>query len=262
MNPLYFGSSDSPLYGVYHPPKARQGRRTGLVLCYPFGQEYMRAHRAFRQLSLLLAKSGFHVFRFDYTGTGDSAGDSQTFGIAQALADTSLAIDEIMDSAEVSQVGLIGLRLGGTIACMVAAERTEVSALAIWDPIVSGSGYLDELLQDASGRSQPYGSAAGSGSGTLGVMGYPVTERLRRELRGIAAVSPPKASGCQSLVMCREETSEALRLTSVLGGETGRATFRHEPIQGRWDEVDNWGSAMIPQAAIQALVGWFAAEVR
>ncbi|MDH3592767.1 MAG: alpha/beta hydrolase, partial [Planctomycetota bacterium] len=66
MNPVYFGDSATRLYGIYHPAKGASVRDEGVVLCYPMGQEYMRAHRAFRMLSLMLAKRGFHVFRFAF----------------------------------------------------------------------------------------------------------------------------------------------------------------------------------------------------
>ena len=76
MNPFYFGDSSRRLFGIYHPPKGQSPRSHGIVLCCPFGQEYMRSHRAFRQLANLLSRRGFHVFRFDYHGTGDSDGES------------------------------------------------------------------------------------------------------------------------------------------------------------------------------------------
>ena len=53
MTPMYFGSSTSPLYGVYHAPMGHD-RNQGVLLCYPFGQQYMRAHRAFRQMTTQL----------------------------------------------------------------------------------------------------------------------------------------------------------------------------------------------------------------
>lgn len=259
MNPLYFGSSDCPLYGVYHPPKARQGRQTGVVLCAPFGQEYMRAHRAFRQLSLLLAKEGFHVFRFDYAGTGDSAGDSNAFQLSSAISDTESAIEELRDMADVARVVLIGLRLGGTIATQTAARRPDVSGLVLWDPVLDGAAYLAELLADVPSGALPLED------GVIGVMGYPVTHTLRRELQQtvIGEGAAPKVS--RALVMCHEAEPRAEALVPWLRGvmnDEGRASFRHEPIQGRWNEVDNWGSAMIPQAAIQSLVSWLAEEVR
>ncbi len=53
--------------GVCRLPKS-------IVLCHPWGQEYLRAHRSMRQLGNLLAAAGHHVFRLDYFGTGDSGG--------------------------------------------------------------------------------------------------------------------------------------------------------------------------------------------
>jgi pimeloyl-ACP methyl ester carboxylesterase len=263
MNPLYFGSSASPLYGVYHPPKARVGRQTGVVLCAPFGQEYMRAHRAYRQLSLLAAKAGYHVLRFDYTGSGDSAGDGEDFSMGRAVEDTGLAIEELCDMADLERVVLVGLRLGGLIATRAAAERSDVAHLVLWDPVTDGPTYLQELLLDAAARPQSFGSIAANGEarGVVGVMGYPVTETFREELTAAHMMSttvPPLRSG---LVMCTDERPEHHALAKHLAGPAGKVTFRHEPIQGRWDEVDNWGSAMIPQAAIQAIVGWLSAEV-
>lgn len=263
MNPLYFGSSASPLYGVYHPPKARVGRQTGVVLCAPFGQEYMRAHRAYRQLSLLAAKSGYHVLRFDYTGSGDSAGDGADFTISRAVEDTGLAIEELCDTADLERVVLVGLRLGGLIAAQAAAERSDVAHLVLWDPVTDGPTYLQDLLLDAAARPQSFGSIAANGEarGVVGVMGYPVTETFREELTAAHVISttvPPLRSG---LVMCTDDRPAHHALAAHLGGPAGKVSFRHEPIQGRWDEVDNWGSAMIPQAAIQAIVGWLSAEV-
>ena len=263
MNPLFFGPSDGPLYGVYHPPKARIARETGVVLCAPFGQEYMRAHRAYRQLSLLAAKQGYHVLRFDYTGAGDSAGDGEDFSIERAIQDTGLAIEELCDAADVKSVLLLGLRLGGLIAMRSAAARTEVSHLILWDPITDGVAYLQELLADASTRSQSYGSVSASGTvvGVVGVMGYPVSASLCDELARESGRTPPISRLRGGMVICTEDRPEHHALARQLSGESGSVTFQHAPIQGRWDEVDNWGSAMIPQAAIQAIVGRMVGEV-
>lgn len=260
VNPLYFGASGSPLYGVYHPPKSRQSRETGLVLCAPFGQEYMRAHRAFRQLALMAARAGFHVLRFDYTGTGDSTGDGERFSIAQSVEDTELAVDELRAMGDVEHVALLGLRLGGLIAARAATRLSDVSH-PLWDPVVSGAGYLEELLSAAREREQPFGNASGDGTGVLGVMGFPVTEALRSELRTAALPERGSLHLRGGLVMSSEDTVARRAIAEQLSGPGKPVAFRHEPVQGRWDEVDNWGSAMIPQAAIQSMVSWLAEEV-
>jgi hypothetical protein len=52
----------------------------------------------------------------------------------------------------------------------------------------------------------------------------------------------------------------------ALGLESGDGTASTEravvPVSGRWDEVDNWGSAMIPQNAIRFLVDWIQNRAR
>ncbi len=71
---FFFGDAERTLYGVHHHPSTTS-QQIAILLCYPLGHEYMRSHRAFVRLSDQLAVKGFHVLRFDYFSTGDSAGD-------------------------------------------------------------------------------------------------------------------------------------------------------------------------------------------
>jgi uncharacterized protein len=72
--PLRFGSPQRELFGMLHRPE-RGTTGTGVLVCNPFGQEAVRSHRLFRVMAERLARSGRSVMRFDYFGTGDSAGD-------------------------------------------------------------------------------------------------------------------------------------------------------------------------------------------
>ena len=139
MIPLFFGPSSSPLYGVHYPASGDSGSRDmGIVLCSAFGQEYMRAHRAYRQLSLLLSRKGFHVLRFDYRGTGDSSGDLDGVTAADWVADVDAAIEELRESSGVPRIGLLGLRLGALIAGVTCRARDDVARLVLCDPVASG----------------------------------------------------------------------------------------------------------------------------
>src|SRR4051812_34449398 len=75
--PTWFGPAERPLFGWYHAPALATARACGVVLCNPFGYEMMCSHRAYRHLAERLATAGFPVLRFDYDGTGDSAGDGE-----------------------------------------------------------------------------------------------------------------------------------------------------------------------------------------
>src|SRR5438046_10636910 len=75
QGPFYFGPFAARLFGIHDAPRTDAGREGSVVLCYPYGRDYVSAFRAYRTLALRLARAGFHVLRFDYRGTGDSAGD-------------------------------------------------------------------------------------------------------------------------------------------------------------------------------------------
>jgi pimeloyl-ACP methyl ester carboxylesterase len=264
MNPFFFGDSAAQLYGVHHPPRGQRERSVGVVLCAPFGQEYMRSHRAFRQLALLLSRAGFHVLRFDYSATGDSAGDGDQASIAQWTHDTRAAIDELKETAGVDRVALVGLRLGALVAALAAEGRGDVAAIIHWDPAVSGRAHLEELLA-AEGDAPETGASPGpsrhDGTGTVGVMGFPVTATLRAEMAqgDLCAVRPPRRA--HVLVVSSQESEAFAGLESALRGAGATVTRLCLPSPGTWSEVDNFGSVLIPQGIIQQVVAYLSNEV-
>ncbi|RKH37638.1 alpha/beta fold hydrolase [Corallococcus sicarius] len=144
MTPCFFGSSERQLFGMHHPAQGAE-RATGVVLCYPAAQEYMLTHWAFRKLAGMLAREGFHVFRFDYYGTGDSAGAVHEGRVAEWLKDIRHAVNELQDLTGVQRVSLVGMRLGAALAVRAAVEGLSTAGLVLWEPLVEGAAYLKEL---------------------------------------------------------------------------------------------------------------------
>ncbi|WP_375758187.1 alpha/beta fold hydrolase [Corallococcus exercitus] len=144
MTPCFFGTSERQLFGMHHPAQGAE-RATGVVLCYPAAQEYMLTHWAFRKLAGMLAREGFHVFRFDYYGTGDSAGEVHEGRVATWVQDIRNAANELQDVTGVQRVALVGLRLGAALAVRAAAEGLSTAALVLWEPLVQGEAWLQEL---------------------------------------------------------------------------------------------------------------------
>ncbi len=145
-HPFFFSSSQYPLYGVYHPPIGTVALQSNAVLlCTPIFHEYIRAHLIVKQLANLLANSGYAVLRFDYSGNGDSNGKSRESSIAQWIADIATATEELCDRAEVTTINIIGMRLGATLAAQAIDKGLSCDNLFVWDPIVRGTTYLDEI---------------------------------------------------------------------------------------------------------------------
>lgn len=143
MEAFYFGENEQ-LLGMYHEANPDCERHTGIVLCNPLGQEYMRSYKAIRNLAIALANIGYDVLRFDYVGTGDSFGDEKGVVQSDLLENIIDAISELEDSCGVQKVVLIGLRFGAALSAMMSSHEL-VEKLVLWNPVLNGSFYLKEL---------------------------------------------------------------------------------------------------------------------
>lgn len=145
MIPLFFGDADKPIFGIHHPPAASsQLQDTSIVLCNPIGFEYGRAHSVIRHLAKKLTANGYHVLRFDYYATGDSSGHSDEVSVDQCIKDITLSCDEIKTISATRKVTVVGYRYGALLASF-ASENYKFNRLVMWDPVVNGEQYLDDL---------------------------------------------------------------------------------------------------------------------
>jgi pimeloyl-ACP methyl ester carboxylesterase len=109
----------------------------------------MWVHKGWRVLAENLAAAGSPTLRFDYAGTGDSAGESEDFGegeeqLERWLKSIRAAVAFLKQTTGVTEVALCGLRLGATLAAMVAADE-DIGELVLLAPVASGRQYLREL---------------------------------------------------------------------------------------------------------------------
>ncbi|MGB0129739.1 MAG: alpha/beta fold hydrolase [Rhodocyclaceae bacterium] len=261
MNPFFFGDGQRRLFGLFTPGRGAAPGKRAIVLCHPWGAEYLYAHRALRQLASMLAAAGFHVLRFDYFGTGDSAGDMEQADLAGWEGDIEMAIEELKDTAEATWVGLIGLRLGGTLAARVAARaRSRVNALVLWDPVVSGAEYLRELIPLAEPMSRDAGACA-SGRGdrccAFQIQGFPLTQNLESAFRSIDFLTALPALPPRTLVISTGDGTAGAALTTVAGTDFPAApVVEHIPSPPAWLEEGESGAAVIPVKVLQRIVGW------
>ena len=146
---LFFGEPGQRLFGVLHAPPAGNDRNAGWVLCSAFGEEHDGAQRNMVEWARFLSDQGFWVFRFDYRGSGNSEGISQVFTFDDNVADIRAALREMEHRSAVPCCGMCGLRLGGALAVMAALQEGREMQLVLWEPVVSGEQYTDELFRMA-----------------------------------------------------------------------------------------------------------------
>ena len=255
MNPFFFGTSAEPLFGVFHPAKSSTAQPVAVLLCCPLGWEQMRSHRAFRQLALLLSRAGFCVMRFDYYGTGDSAGDGESVSLEHCVADVEVAVEELQAMSGMSSVALVGLRMGASIAALAAQRIPGLSKVVLWDPVTDGAEHLRELLSECPelDNLKP-GMGIDSIDGTAGVIGFPFTRRLREEIQRVNIAALPAANGPEYVIVVSAGEDEFRRFCEGLRERGRSASFHSVPSEGNWNEVDDNGSALIPQAVIRRIV--------
>lgn len=146
MEALYFGGSTRGLFGLRFEPRTAP-RNTGVLICSSWGMEYMRSYRGVSLLARQLSERGFETLRFDYSGCGDSSGDVGAGSVDQWITDIGLAARELIDLSGCTRVCVLGLRLGGLLALHAADRGLRVDDFALWDPPLSGEGWLRDSRQ-------------------------------------------------------------------------------------------------------------------
>ena len=257
MSLFHFGTSDRRLLGIFEPSALSSSR--GVVLCNPWGKEYLLAHQSLRVLAQLIARGGRHVLRFDWYGSGDSGGDSLEGGHPDSwLEDLRLAIEELRAMAQVTSVALVGLRLGASVAAHAASERTDIDRLVLWDPIIDGRAYLREL-SDPVGVLQPaaWRELAETGADpTYSVRGFPLTADMRAGIATVRVEDFGRSLPPTLLVSTVEDPQRYEPLRQRLR-ESG-TSFTDEVTRGPlvWVEVEEFGAAGMPVGALRAIAEW------
>ena len=259
MEPFYFGPKHRRLFGVYHPPAVRRVVPAGVVLCYPFLQEYFRSHRAFLRLAIQLAGRGWHALRFDYSGCGDSYGDGPASPEAWA-EDVRHATRELRERTGTTRMALIGLRLGASLAASVAPSVQPLSDLVLWDPVINGPGYLSDVLRLRHSATMP--------SAFLRKM-----ERLCANDRGVGVDLRPEVLQSIDHLNLAEQSNACADRILVLDTQDSKSTVsfarrlreaRREVTLERLSERPVWierkrndpRNIVVPAASLQAIVNW------
>ena len=260
MTPFYFGTKQRRLFGAYTAARVA-GSRRAVVICNPWGQEYLRSHRSMNRMAIQLASAGMHVLRFDYFGTGDSAGEMTDASIADWEEDTRTAIEELQATTDARKVHLIGMRLGGWIAARVAASQAaNIDSLVLWDPVVSGARYANELMRSSLEQDFPQDLPtvrSPDAGGGFEIMGFPLHARLVDEIAAIDLAEPLGRVRSRTLIaVSKTEQSADWLVERCDAGALGSATVEVVDDEPCWIQQRNLGVGAVPTALIRRVVAW------
>ncbi len=259
MNLLFFGSSNRQLFGAYHAPLKAASARGAALLCPPWGPEYFVSHRVLRRLATRLSDSGYHVLRFDYYGTGDSAGKRQDGDLVSWCEDAAIALDELRDMSGYATAATFGIRLGAVIAWRLAQQREDVHQVVMWDPVVNGARYLSDLAKaqaEIDRWSLSRSRNRTSSNGTLDLLGCPLTPAMRAGIEGVRPAEFQQPIKAGVTLFHSESLPERAQLLRAL--ELGGAGFRAETTSGQtWREDEAQFAGSLPHAVLERMVELF-----
>lgn len=136
--------------GWLHVPGDTVCNEVAILICPGLGHDLKNAHHSLRLLADALAAAGYPTLRLAYPGVGDSgdmAGDDFWLAEVWQLWQASLeaALDWLHFATGARRVLLCGVRIGATLAALVAEKRAEVMGLLLLAPVWRGRSYLQQL---------------------------------------------------------------------------------------------------------------------
>ncbi|HEV3060497.1 MAG TPA: alpha/beta fold hydrolase [Vicinamibacterales bacterium] len=251
----YFIDPDGRFLLAWHHPAARPGKRhASVVLCPPLGFDYACAYRAWRLLADRIAALGFDAFRFDYDGTGESAGNPEEPDRPGAwLRSVDAVIDAAQSTTASGAIALVGFDVGAMLAIQAAARRGGVDRLVLWSAFSHGRACLRALRAlECFGREEHVPEVAAQPD--IHAAGYPVTAATAATLArwDIDAIATRPASDV--LLVDRDDRPDdagtAVRL-ETLGSRVSRVR-----VSGTADMLAQPVFSKVPLHALDAICDW------
>lgn len=206
-----FSSDGEAVFGVLHLPDRTPA--PGLIMCHGFTGHKAESHRLFVHAARDFCEHGFAVLRFDFRGSGDSAGHFQEMTVSREIADAQAAFDFLASRSEVAPglLGVLGLSLGGCVAACLAGRESRVRALVLWAATAHLDRFSDRLTPE-------FGS-----SETLDMQGWALGRSFLDDLRNVHPLKSAEKYGGPSLVVhgAADETvplSDSADYRIALGG--------------------------------------------
>jgi len=250
------------VFASHHAP-SEPVRNVGYVVCPPLGYEAIQSYHGLLVLAQDLASAGFHTLRINYHGTGESVGSDDDAGRLDAwLASVVRAVAAFEELGQLEAVGLVGLRLGGTLAAAAAAECGRVRKLVLWEPIAAGAAYARELeivasataaSRASSGSAPPSPRQTGADDGLL-VAGYRFTSQTLAELSRFALDGRPLPGRPDVLIIERDDRPSSSPLSRQL--EALGCSVTTQRLPGYKELMVDPAVARVPSATIAAIRQW------
>lgn len=256
---FFDGDGDRALFGWLHRPAAGSSAGVGVVICSSFGREEMCAHRSLRALAQALAGAGVPALRFDYPGSGDAGGRDDEGNLLDSWVEAvNRAGDLLRRACGVQQLVFVGMRLGATLAARAVAARSDVAGFVALVPVLKGRAFVRELTVLHNSWAAAFGQEPTALEGLLQSGGFVMTLATRDALSTLDLAATGAAPARHILLIDRDDLPGNDKLADAW--RAGGADVNHLALPGYTGMVDHPHHAVVPQAMVDAIVGWVAAR--
>lgn len=254
IEPLYFGDSAAPLFGVLNRAEASSAVDRGVVICAPLGYENVVYYRQLGILARRLSVAGRSTLRFDWPGSGDSAGDdTQPRLVAAYLESVSRAIEVLRAATGLNHIDLVGLRIGATLAASAVAAGSEAADLVLWDPFLTGRDYIRAMRTFDRFSRKPTGLSDDSQAEGQPASGFVIAPATVRDLERLDLTKIEYGAPRRVLVAGRpaQPDEPLLKRFRGLGHDVSSAVF--EELR---EVALGWAERPVPTDAFAQIESW------
>ncbi|MGO4886922.1 alpha/beta hydrolase family protein [Anaerobacillus sp. MEB173] len=135
---IMFQVNEKNLSGAIHiPGNSGLHSHPAIILVHGFVGSKVGEHRLFVKAARYFSQLGYVVFRFDFSGCGESDGDYGDVTVSNQIEELKGAIDFVLSQKEVNKNNLtvIGHSLGGAVSALTAGLDDRISQLLLWSPV-------------------------------------------------------------------------------------------------------------------------------
>lgn len=139
------------LSGVLHLPLSLSHQKVPLIiLLHGFVGNKVGEHRLFVKAARYFTQKGYAVFRFDFSGCGESDGDYGDVTVTKQLSEVQAVLNYVstLNTVDISEFILIGHSLGGAVAALTASEDHRIRKLILWSPVGNPYEDISKILGD------------------------------------------------------------------------------------------------------------------
>lgn len=258
--PVVLGLRPDPVIGFLRVGGSPGRKRLAVLFCPPFGWEDVCSYRALRTWAEALAEAGFPSARLQLPSTADSGGSPEDPDRLEAWTNAvDGAAEWLRETTDAERVAVVGVGLGGLLACRAVARGAPIDDLVLWSVRARGKTLLREMRALARVIGDRYAEESSRelvAPGALDLAGFLMSAETVSALESVElpTLAVPRGAGRRVLLLGRDglPADRALREHFELAGAEVSVQATDDYTSMMLDPLES----VTPRRTIATTVAW------